>query len=106
MAQTVVATGATAISASTLVYSSATATIYSALIDLTPMSADTDLNIKISNCTIVSSGLKTVTIDYFTGSQDDPMYLIPAQHSNKGFSITIVKSAGTTPTVPWEITTF
>lgn len=106
MAQTVVATGATAISGSTLVYSRATAGIYGALIDLTPMSADTVLNIKVGNCTIVASGLKVVTLDNFTGVQTDPMYMIPAQHTNKGFSITIVKSSGTTPTVPWEITTF
>ena len=106
MAQTVVKTGATAISGNTLVYSSATAAIYGALIDLTPMAADTVLNNKVANCTIVASGLKVVTQDNFSGVQTDPMFMIPAQHSNKGFSITIVKSSGTTPTVPFEITTF
>ena len=70
------------------------------------MAADTVLNIKVANCTIVASGLKVVTQDNFSGVQTDPMFMIPAQHSNKGFSITIVKSSGTTPTVPFEITTF
>jgi hypothetical protein len=27
-------------------------------------------------------------------------------HTNKGYSITIVLSSGTAPTIPWEITTF
>ena len=57
MAQTVVATGATAISASTLVYSRATAGIYSALIDLTPMSADTVLNIEVAS-------IKSIMMEY------------------------------------------
>ena len=107
MAQTVVKTGATALSGSTLIYSSAAVGIYSALIDLTPMSADTKIGIDIANCTIVASGLKVVTNDAFEGTQTlEPMYFQPPMHTNKGYSITIVLSSGTAPTIPWEITTF
>ena len=69
MGQTVVKTGAQALSGSTLVYSSAVAGVYSALIDLTPMSADTKLAINIGNTTIVASGTKVVTSDAFEGVQ-------------------------------------
>ena len=107
MAQTVVKTGATLLSGSTLVYSNSTAGIYSALIDLTPMSADTKIGIDIANCTIVTSGLKVVTNDAFEGTQPlAPMYFQPPMHTNKGYSITVVLSSGTAPTLPWEITTF
>ena len=64
MGQTVVKTGAQALSGSTLVYSSAVA--------------------------------QTL----------DPMYFQPPMHTNKGYSITIVLSSGTAPTLPFEITTF
>jgi hypothetical protein len=106
MAQTVVKTGAQALSGSTLVYSSAVAGVYSALIDLTPMSADTKLAINIGNTTIVASGTKVVTSDAFEGVQADPMFFQPPMHTNKAYSITIVLSSGTAPTLPYEITTF
>jgi len=105
MALTVVKTGATALSGSTLIYSSATVGIYTALIDLTPMSADTKIAIDIANCTIVTSGLKVVTNDAFEGVQTEPMFFQPPMHTNKGYSITIVLSSGTTLSPPFEITT-
>ena len=106
MAQTVVKTGAQALSGSTLVYSSATVGVYSALIDLTPMSADTKIAVNIANTTIVASGTKVVTSDAFEGTQTEPMFFQPPMHTNKGYSITIVLSSGTAPTLPFEITTF
>tara|TARA_R100001443_G_scaffold20068_1_gene31952 strand:- start:15754 stop:16074 length:321 start_codon:yes stop_codon:yes gene_type:complete len=106
MGQTVVKTGATGLSGSTLIYSSAVAGVYSALIDLTPMSADTKIAINIGNTTIVASGTKVVTSDAFEGVQADPMFFQPPMHTNKGYSITIVLSSGTTLSPPFEITTF
>ena len=107
MAQTVVKTGAQALSGSTLVYSSAVAGVYSALIDLTPMHSTAKIAINIGNTTIVASGTKVVTNDAFEGTQTiDPMFFQPPMHTNKGYSITIVLSSGTAPTLPFEITTF
>lgn len=106
MAQTVVSTGAQAISGTTTVFSTAVAGIYSALIDLTPMVSGANININVNNCTIVASGHKTVTRDNFSGVQAEPLFFMPPQHTNKGLSITIVLSSGTGPTVPFEITQF
>tara|TARA_R110000824_G_scaffold340179_1_gene526689 strand:+ start:505 stop:828 length:324 start_codon:yes stop_codon:yes gene_type:complete len=107
MAQTVVATGATTLSGSTLIYSSAAPGVYSALIDLTPMHSTAKIAINIGNTTIVASGTKVVTNDAFEGTQTiDPMFFQPPMHTNKGYSITIVLSSGTAPQLPWEITTF
>ena len=106
MAQTVVATGAVAVSATTVVFSTAVAGIYSVLVDLTPMVSGANYNISISNCTIVASGNKVVTRDNFSGAQEEPMFFAPPMHTNKGYSVTIVKSSGTTATLPFEITQF
>lgn len=106
MAQTVVATGATTLSGSTLIYSSAVAGVYSILIDLTPMSADTKIAVNINNCTIVASGSKVVTSDAFEGVQTDPMFFQPPMHTNKAYSVTVVLSSGTAAVLPFEVTTF
>ena len=109
MAQTVVATGNFAVSSvggTTTVFSTATAGIYSALIDLTPMVSGANININVNNCTIVASGNITVTQDNFSGAQTEPMFFQPPMHTNKGFSITVVGSSGTFPTIPFEITQF
>ena len=106
MAQTVVATGNLAISGTTTVFSTATAGVYSALIDLTPMVSGANININVNNCTIVASGLITVTQDNFSGVQTEPLYYVPPMHTNKNFSITVVLSSGTGPTLPFEITQF
>jgi hypothetical protein len=34
------------------------------------------------------------------------MFFAPPMHTNKGYSVTIVKSSGTTATLPFEITQF
>ena len=106
MAQTVVATGAVAVSATSHVFSTAVAGVYSALIDLAPLVSGANYNISVNNCTIVASGNKVVTRDNFSGVQTEPMFYVPPMHTNKGFSITIVKSSGTTATIPFEITQF
>ena len=106
MAQTVVATGAQAISGTTTVFSTAVGGIYSALIDLTPMVSGANININVNNSTIVASGNITVTQDNFSGAQTEPMFFQPPMHTNKGFSITVVGSSGTFPTIPFEITQF
>ena len=109
MPQTVVATGDFAVSSvggTTTVFSTATAGVYSALIDLTPLVSGANYNISVNNCTIVASGNIVVTRDNFSGAQDEPMFFAPPMHTNKGYSVTIVKSSGTTATLPFEVTQF
>ena len=106
MAQSVVATGSPAISGSTVIFSTAVAGIYSTMVDLTPMVSGANYNISVSNCTIVASGNIVVTRDNFSGAQTEPMFFAPPMHTNKGYSVTIVKSSGTTASLPFEVTQF
>lgn len=106
MAQTVVSTGAVAVSATSVVFSTAVAGIYSTMVDLKPMVSGANYNISINNCIIVASGHQVVTRDNFSGAQTENLFFAPPMHTNKGYSVTIVKSSGTTATLPFEITQF